>query len=566
MKSKLGYPHSLYSSLKPVATILVVAGFLFMFVGVGRSFAATVFSSYSSGKLGTYVQTDDSEMLNGFYPRGTFEQSIQWYPSATTTANQLNLPLILSDTSYPNFYVSVWSCTGSCSSGATLIQVSNTMNFNYYSSGGWTRFNFDDNMTFNANRGYVFKITNADWATLYLSTTTTNGLWSLPRYTSTATSTVACRQPGSGNICSIGLTIYNDTMTFDSASGPQTYTYPFELVVGSIGGCMDPLAINYSSSATYTNGTCIYTTGSNSSTYITSFTIATSTSIATVQGVIGETVNVRFKVSDDSTVLAGINGQLYADDFTQTASSSFTYRWLYPTPLASSTASTYEFYVDFNKDQFTGFVTGWVSNILDSRTYYLTLNTGNTVILPPYVGGDVTFIPEPCDLTHVSGCFYNALHKAFVPDQDKMKSFIQKLKDGFITKFPVGYFYVLYDSFLTPATSIPVFSATIPNGVVGSGASITLDLDHSLDYILNATTSSFINSSAPSSDTLYDITSPYWNILVYLALGFYVLTRLLGTGVVGNLGSVSRMSETEKSYGVGVYKSFLNRKNNRQGT
>lgn len=98
---------------------------------------------------------------------------------------------------------------------------------------------------------------------------------------------------------------------------------------------------------------------------------------------------------------------------------------------------------------------------------------------------------------------------------------------------PWGYAFRLYDIFSEEATSsIPVISATVPPGVIGAGATISLDANHALDFILNATSSGFLSGNATSTESFYDITSFYWELLVYIALALYILRRLLGTNII----------------------------------
>jgi len=95
---------------------------------------------------------------------------------------------------------------------------------------------------------------------------------------------------------------------------------------------------------------------------------------------------------------------------------------------------------------------------------------------------------------------------------------------------PWGYVYRLYEIFAldSASSSLPVISATIPNGVVGAGSSISLDANHVLDFVLYASTSQFLNSSASSTETFFEYTNRYWSVLVYLGFGFYVLSRIIG--------------------------------------
>jgi hypothetical protein len=87
--------------------------------------------------------------------------------------------------------------------------------------------------------------------------------------------------------------------------------------------------------------------------------------------------------------------------------------------------------------------------------------------------------------------------------------------------------------FTTATGTVPVISATIPTGIVGAGQTITLDINHSIDWLLNAT-SSFSTSTA----TLYQRTIGYWQIALYLLFVLYVLSRVFSHDLFGSYGSV----------------------------
>lgn len=112
----------------------------------------------------------------------------------------------------------------------------------------------------------------------------------------------------------------------------------------------------------------------------------------------------------------------------------------------------------------------------------------------------------------------------FVPDQ-------QTIDDDFLllrTMPPWGYIFRLYDIVTdTASSSMVVLSAVVPPTLPGHGATISLDINHVLDSVLNATSSVFSSGNATSTDTLYEITSPYWEALVYFFFGVYVLGRII---------------------------------------
>jgi len=121
----------------------------------------------------------------------------------------------------------------------------------------------------------------------------------------------------------------------------------------------------------------------------------------------------------------------------------------------------------------------------------------------------------------------------FIPDALSLRTSIEALRNGVLATWPVGYVTRIVEILNASTTAeLPVFYAKIPNGVMGAGAEITLDLNHSLDFILNATTSSFANISASSTDTFYEFTSTYWNTIIYILLALYILRRILGSHII----------------------------------
>jgi len=136
----------------------------------------------------------------------------------------------------------------------------------------------------------------------------------------------------------------------------------------------------------------------------------------------------------------------------------------------------------------------------------------------------------------LSGGLTPCIVSLFVPNATTLSADFTRLRDGFLSTWPLGYLTRFIGIFLSSATStIPTFSATIPSGVVGAGSHISLDLNGALNPILNATSSTFVSAEATSTQTFYQITSRYWDIFVYLALAFYILRRLLGSKVVPHL-------------------------------
>jgi hypothetical protein len=120
------------------------------------------------------------------------------------------------------------------------------------------------------------------------------------------------------------------------------------------------------------------------------------------------------------------------------------------------------------------------------------------------------------------------LKDLLLPVSDSLVPILQSIKDSFVTRFPFGYVTDFVTTVTSTATSsLPVISATIPSGIAGAGSHIDLNLAHSLDFVLNATTSQFANVSASSTETFYDITNRYWSYICYMLFGLYLVGRII---------------------------------------
>lgn len=106
---------------------------------------------------------------------------------------------------------------------------------------------------------------------------------------------------------------------------------------------------------------------------------------------------------------------------------------------------------------------------------------------------------------------------------------------------PWGYGFRVYDILTATTTgSLPVLYAVVPPGLPGAGASITLDASHVLDFVLNATSSSFSSGNATSTGTIFEITNYYWSMFLYVLAGLYVMGRIFGRVFRPNVSHVTR--------------------------
>ena len=189
------------------------------------------------------------------------------------------------------------------------------------------------------------------------------------------------------------------------------------------------------------------------------------------------------------------------------------------------------------------------SDISDDQSHQFIVNQGSFIgnisqssfgaIAGYYASSTATStmsLAHSCGLFSDTASVMNCLAFLFVPDSYQLQKTMENFKVNVGTHFPLGYLTdFIVDISSTSTRSIPIINAVIPSVLPGAGSAVVLDVAHSLDFILYATSSQFNNISASSSATFYDITSYYWNIFIYLALVFYLMTRLLGSNVIGGI-------------------------------
>jgi len=133
----------------------------------------------------------------------------------------------------------------------------------------------------------------------------------------------------------------------------------------------------------------------------------------------------------------------------------------------------------------------------------------------------------------------------FIPDADYTAQKVGELTNTVTNSWPIGYItdFVQIISTTTVGTLIPI-DAVIPAGIPGAGSTVTLDLTNVLDPLLNASTSSFVNSSAPSTETFFEITNHYWEIVCYLLAVLYIIGRVMGSHIFGHTGKHATVKTT----------------------
>lgn len=116
-----------------------------------------------------------------------------------------------------------------------------------------------------------------------------------------------------------------------------------------------------------------------------------------------------------------------------------------------------------------------------------------------------------------------------IPPASVFTDALTNLRDDALTHFPVGYVTDFINILSTSTVgSLTVINATVPAGIPGAGSTVHLDLTGSLDSVLGAT----VGTYGTSTETLYEVTSYYWEILVYILAAMYLLRRILGSHVI----------------------------------
>jgi len=157
---------------------------------------------------------------------------------------------------------------------------------------------------------------------------------------------------------------------------------------------------------------------------------------------------------------------------------------------------------------------------IDSTTTINTLESDKSLACIPYpkfLGGSFSLI--------------DCVGYLFVPNTQIISNTVTSLTNNVLTVFPLGYITDIVTIFNSNSTSsLPVISATIPNGIIGGGASVVLNPNHALDFVLNATSTIF----STSTQTFYEITNYYWKLVLYILAFIYVVGRILGSGLIGH--------------------------------
>lgn len=151
-----------------------------------------------------------------------------------------------------------------------------------------------------------------------------------------------------------------------------------------------------------------------------------------------------------------------------------------------------------------------------------------------------------CQIWGSSGNVVDCIYNLIVPSASGLQATIQGFSGRFLTTWPLGYI-TDFISIMSSSSTVPlaVIDATLPSALpFAQGAHIHLDMTHAIDYILNATTSVYTNVSAPSTDTLYNITSYYWDIICGVLTLFYILGRVAGFSIIPHFDDRERQYDS----------------------
>jgi len=133
----------------------------------------------------------------------------------------------------------------------------------------------------------------------------------------------------------------------------------------------------------------------------------------------------------------------------------------------------------------------------------------------------------------------NCLAFLFIPDAYLAQQSIENFRSEVLTRFPLGY-VTDFISILSTGTSttVTLVDLQVPGILPGGGKTMTLTIDeHSLDMLLNATSSVFATTKQDDPRTFREITEEYWLIVLGVLTILYMLRRILGVAVIPELRS-----------------------------
>lgn len=241
----------------------------------------------------------------------------------------------------------------------------------------------------------------------------------------------------------------------------------------------------------------------------------------------------RFEVSLTNTTHSYTLSSLYASTTLQNGT-GISYSFQKNLPLEGSYSGFIRLY-----DTTTSSSTPWV-NLTSFGLGTTTASSSSSLLASP--------APLNCETFDIACYIKQALVWAVVPTDDDIDDLLSRLHENVLTHFPVGYItdFVSIMS-TTTASSLTIIDATLPSTLgLGTGNRIQLDLTGSLDFILNATSTIFNNSSATSTQTFFEITNYYWKIILYILLAFYIVGRIIGSHLIPDFQNRNTLTQNMK--------------------
>lgn len=204
--------------------------------------------------------------------------------------------------------------------------------------------------------------------------------------------------------------------------------------------------------------------------------------------------------------------------------------------LVDTSSSTNYIYTSWSSYKYYGLATTSISNASTTqelayarasttlRIYNLTGYTDGISTTDSYNTGACNPFKSQFPYFNLEFSASECVRALFVPNEHDQAKLFLDTKNVVLRSFPIGYITDFVEIISTSSSSsLPILSATVPSNLPGGGNSISLDPNNVLDMVLYASSSVF----SGDTETLYDFTSYYWNILCYLGLGLYFFNRIM---------------------------------------
>jgi len=232
----------------------------------------------------------------------------------------------------------------------------------------------------------------------------------------------------------------------------------------------------------------------------------------------------------------------------------------YSTTTDIQQCGVYGMITTIRKDNFGIWDLGYLSSDIDQVVSIFTVGDVEDYEVENVINDTLIGWNESASTTlsySASSCNWNAfvledcVKALFLPKPQDFRYSFDLLKNGMLSYWPLGYItdFATILSTTSEMTAIGI-SAIVPSGIPGTGSEINLSLSSTtLSYIYDATVGSFVNSSAPDTRSFYDITNDYWEIIVYLLLGIYLISRVISSVFVPDYNPVGEYKGRKLAFG-----------------